>query len=406
MAERKDNVIERVMQVIGKGQEDLLRRIVEIFLQKVLEAEMTEHIGAEKYERTSQRKGHRNGYKPRTFITRVGTIHLQVPQDREGEFHTEIFERYQSMDKALVLGIMEMYVNGVSTRKVRNITEELCGKSISKSTVSRLTQDLDESLEEWRNRHLEEAYPVLYVDAQFHKVREGGRVISKAVMTTAGVRESDGRREILSIETKEGETQQSWLSVFEGLKERGLRGVRIVVSDAHKGLVSAIEQAFTGVLWQRCQAHFMRNAMDVTPGKYKSDVSERLNRIFNSADKKEALEHKKEIVKQYENKATKLADFIDENIEDCLAVYEMPEQWRKRVRTTNMLERYHSEVRRRTRVVRIFPNEASLLRLASAVGRDCSDEWISSPMPYLPLVKSEASKPIEEVNAQAGRCVS
>ena len=264
---------------------------------------------------------------------------------------------------------------------------------------------MDKDLEEWRKRPLDEDYAVLYVDAQFHKVREGGRVISKAVMTTAGVRESDGRREILSIETKEGETRQSWLSVFEGLKERGLHGVRIVVSDAHKGLMSAIDQSFTGVLWQRCQAHFVRNAMDETPNRYKEDVSKRMGRIFNAADKEEALRHKKALVEQYEKQATKLADFIDEKVEDCLAVYEMPVQWRKRVRTTNMLERYHSEVRRRTRVVRIFPNEASLLRLVSAVGRDCSDEWIGSTMPYLPLVKSEASDPIEKVNAQAGRCV-
>lgn len=404
MAESKDNLIGQLMQVVNGGADEMLRRLMEIVIQSLLEAEMTELIGAEKYERTSERKGHRNGYKPRKFTTRVGTIELEIPQDREGRFRTEIFDRYQRMDKALIVALQEMYIEGVSTRKVRKITEKLCGKEVSKSMVSRLSSQLDEELKQWRERRLEDSYPVIYADAQFHKVREGGSIISKAVMTIAGVRASDGRREILSIETTKGETGEGWKRVFDRLKERGLHGVQIVVSDAHQGLIAAIDKTFAGVPWQRCQAHFTRNTMDITPNRYKDDVAQRLRIIFNAPDREDALKHKQALIERYEHDATKLSDFIDENIENCFSVYVLPEEWRKRARTTNMLERYHSEIRRRTRVVRIFPNESSLLRLVSAVGKETSDEWVSSLIPYLAMDKE--GKAIEPGLAAERRCVS
>jgi transposase-like protein len=236
-----------------------LREIVERVVQELLEAEMTEHVGAAPYERSVARSGQRNGHKPRTLRTRVGTLNLAVPQDREGTFSTRLFARYQRNEKALVLALMEMYVEGVSTRKVKDITEALCGTSFSKSLVSSLAGRLDAELEAWRNRRLETAaYPYLFVDARYEKARVDGRVVSQGVLVASAVRELDGLREILAVEVADTESEATYQQLFRALKARGLKGVELVVSDEHAGLKAAVARHFQGASWQRCQVHTIR----------------------------------------------------------------------------------------------------------------------------------------------------
>lgn len=266
-----DNELKAVWQEAAATGEDGMRRMMERVVQQVLEAEMTSFLGADAYERTGERKGYRNGYKPRTLKTRVGELELMVPKDRDGQFQTELFERYQRSEKALVLAVTQMYLEGVSTRKVRDITEALCGLEISKSQVSALSQKLDAEIEQWRQRPIEKVYPYLMIDARYEKVRRGGEVISQGVLLAVGVSE-EGHREVLGVWTADSESEGSWGDVFSDLSRRGLRGVRYVVSDDHQGMVRAIERHFQGVAWQRCQVHFVRNLLNHTAAREKAAV--------------------------------------------------------------------------------------------------------------------------------------
>ena len=261
MAEDHRRLAEEVAQGILLDDPGFLKEIVERVLQELLEAEMTEHVGAAPYERSEGRTGHRNGYKPRTVRTRVGTLNLAVPQDREGTFSTRLFSRYQRNEKALVLALMEMYVEGVSTRKVKDITEEVCGTSFSKSAVSHLAAGLDSELEAWRERRLEaEAYPYLFVDARYEKMRVGSRIVSQGVLMASAVRE-DGFREVVAVEVADTESEATYQELFRSLKARGLKGVELVVSDDHEGLKTAVGRHFQGAAHQRCQVHYTRNLL-------------------------------------------------------------------------------------------------------------------------------------------------
>src|ERR687885_1833855 len=261
MAKDHRRLAEEVLQGALLDDPNFLREIVERVLQETLEAEMTEHVGAAPYERTEKRTGHRNGHKPRTLRTRVGTLNLLVPQDREGTFSTRLFSRYQRNEKALVLALMEMYIEGVSTRKVKEITEELCGTSFSKGLVSSLAGSLDSELQAWRMRRLEAAsYPYVFVDARYEKVRVDGRVVSQGVLLVSAVRD-DGFREILAVEVADTESEATYQQLFRSLKARGLKGVELVVSDDHEGLKAAIERHFQGASWQRCQFHYAEDLL-------------------------------------------------------------------------------------------------------------------------------------------------
>ena len=358
-----------------------LREIVERVVQQVLEAEMTEHIGAASYERTENRTGQRNGYKPRTLRTRVGTLNLLVPQDREGTFSTRLFSRYQRNEKALVLALMEMYVEGVSTRKVKEVTEELCGTSFSKSLVSsKLAGDLDAELEAWRNRRLEaRAYPYLFVDARYEKVRVERRVVSQGVLIVSGVRD-DGMREILAVEVADTESEATYQELFRALKRRGLSGVELVVSDDHKGLKAAITRHFQGASWQRCQVHYYaRNLLGMVPFAKRKELGADLRRgIFAASDREQALGITLSVAEKWRGKGhEKVACHLEEHIEECLTCLAFPESHRRRIRTTNGLERLNQEIKRRTRVVRIFPNRGSCLRLVVALAVEQSEEWVT-----------------------------
>jgi transposase-like protein len=356
-----------------------LKEIVERVLQELLEAEMTEHVGAAPYERAENRTGHRNGHKPRTLRTRVGTLNLAVPQDREGTFSTRLFSRYQRNEKALVLALMEMYVEGVSTRKVKDVTEALCGTSFSKSLVSSLAGRLDAELEAWRTRRLEaEAYPYLFVDARYEKARVGHRIVSQGVLIVSGVRAPDGLREIIAVEVADTESEASYHELFRSLKGRGLSGVELVVSDDHEGLKAAIFRHFQGASWQRCQVHYARNLLGMVSFAKRKDLAADLRAIFAATSREQALGMASAVARRWREKGSeKVGEHLEEHVEECLTCLAFPESHRRRIRTTNGPERLNQEIKRRTRVVRIFPNREACLRLVSALAVEQSEEWVT-----------------------------
>lgn len=372
----------------GLGGEDFLRELVQRTVQQVLEAEMTSFIGAESYQRNEVRRGWRNGYKPRVLKTRVGELDLMVPKDRDGQFQTELFERYQRSEKAFVLALLQMYVEGVSTRKVSAITEALCGLEVSRSQVSALTQRLDAEVAEWRMRPLTEEYPYLIFDARYEKVRRGGSVVSQGVLVAIGI-SAKGYREVLGVWVAESESEASWGAVFGELKQRGLRGLRYVVSDDHAGMVKAIDRHFQGAVWQRCQVHFVRNALALCGRQQRPQVLRLMKTVTEAATREAALAALAAAIAELEQKAPKVARLLEEAGEQILGVYALPEAHRKRMRTTNMLERQNQELKRRTRVVRVFPHEQSCLRLVAALLMETNQEWMGRI--YLSMEEEPAS---------------
>ncbi len=379
-----------------------LGQIVERVLQEMLEAQMTEHIGAAPYERSAARAGHRNGYKPRALRTRVGTLNLLVPQDREGTFSTQLFSRYQRNEKALVLALMEMYVEGVSTRKVKEVTEELCGTSFSKSLVSSLAGSLDQELQAWRSRRLEaQAYPYLFVDARYEKVRADERVVNQGVLIVSGVRD-DGFREILAVEVADTESEATYQELFRTLKRRGLKGVELVVSDDHEGLKSAISRHFQGASHQRCQVHYTRNLLGMVSVAKRKELASDLRAIFAAPAREQALQIASSVAEKWRKKKgnEKVAEHIEEHVEECLACLAFPESHRRRIRTTNGLERLNQEIKRRTRVVRIFPNSEACVRLVSALAVEQSEEWLTGRR-YLDISELEEQRHVERESEEA-----
>ena len=377
MAHRQRTGVSAATQSILTDDPDFLRLLVERVVQAVLEAEMTAHLHAEPYERNADRRGYRNGYKPRSLNTRVGTLTLQVPQDRDGTFSTQLFARYQRSEKALVLALMEMYVEGVSTRKVRDITEVLCGTSFSKSLVSELAGLLDAELDAWRTRPLTETtYPYLSVDARYEHVRQGGQIVSQGVLIVVGVR-ADGHREILAVVVADTESEATYHQLFRDLKSRGLSGVRLVTSDDHKGLKAAIDRHFQGASWNRCQVHFARDLVKLVGAGRRGELAADLREIFAATTREQALDAADAVAARWESSHPAVARLLEEGIEDCLACLAFPLAHRARIRTTNGLERLHEEIKRRTRVVRIFPNPEACLRLVTALCVEQSEEWVS-----------------------------
>lgn len=354
---------------------DFLRPMVQTAVQEMLETEMDELLGAGRYERTDSRTGYRSGYYERKLTTRVGTIELRVPQDRDGRFSTQLFERYQRSEKALVAALAEMYVQGVSTRKVKKITEQLCGHSFSASTVSRIVKKLDKELEAFARRPLEEEYPYLILDARYEKVREDGVVRSQAVLVALGVN-WDGRRCVLAVEAANRESTTSWRDLLVQLKERGLRGVELVVSDDHEGLKRAIAQILPEAVWQRCYVHFLRNALDHLPRNADDDCRTELRWLYDRRDLEEARQDLTAWLAKWQGRYPKLCDWVEENIEETFSFYRLPRQHHKHLKSTNCLERLNQEIKRRTWIVRIFPNTASCLRLVRALAVEIHEEWI------------------------------
>lgn len=362
-----------VKELLGADR-DFLVPLVQAVVQEILEAEMDECLQAGKHERTAERLGYRSGYYERSLVTRVGRVELRVPQDRDGRFSTAVFERYQRSEKALVSAMVEMYVQGVSTRKVAAITEELCGHGFSASSVSRVVKKLDAELEQFAQRPLEEAYPYLILDARYEKVREGGVVCSRAVMVAIGINE-DGRRCVLAVELANRESKSSWREFLLKLKQRGLCGVEFVVSDSHEGLKQAIQELLPEAYWQRCYVHFLRNALDYLPRKRDDDCLTELRWLYDRRDLQEARRDLATWLKRWQGKYPKLCDWVEDNIEETFSFYRLPRQHHKHLKSSNMLERFNEELKRRTRVVRTFPNAESCLRLVRALAVETHEEW-------------------------------
>lgn len=356
---------------------EMLKDIVKEALEEILEKEMSEALGAERAERTESRLGYRSGHYTRGLVTRIGKLELRVPRDRDGRFSTELFSRYQRSEKALVSALAEMYVQGVSTRKVKAITEELCGHSFSASTISEINKTLDASLKKFALRKLDEPYPYLIVDARYEKVRIDGVIRSQAVLIAIGIN-WEGQRELLGVELANRETGSSWKAFLTGLRNRGLNGVEFVVSDAHEGIQMALREVLPEAAWQRCYVHFLRNALDHLPRKADDDCLQELRWLYDRRNLKEAQQDLAAWLKRWEKRYPKLTDWVEENIGETLTFYRLPRQHHRNMKSTNLLERLNEEIKRRTRVVRIFPNSASCLRLIRALCAETHEGWLEA----------------------------
>jgi putative transposase len=357
------------------SEENGFRAVLQEALQAVLEAEMTEALQAEKGERTGERLGYRSGYYERRLVTRVGVLELRVPQDRSGRFSTELFERYQRSEKALVSALAQMYVQGVSTRKVKAITEELCGHSFSASSISEATARLDAGLKAFFEQRLKEPFPYLILDARYERAREAGIIASQAVLVAIGVN-WEGRRQVLGVELANRESHSSWRAFLAGLKARGLSGVEYVVSDDHPGLKAAIRETLSEAAWQRCYVHFLRNALDYVPRKVDDDCLMELRWFYDRRDLGEVRRDLAQWIAKWQAKYPKLVGWVEESVEETLTFYRLPLAHHKHMKSTNMLERLNQEIKRRTHVVRIFPNEESCLRLVRALAIEAHEAWL------------------------------
>ena len=375
MTVRKLKAVGSRLEALVAQDRDLLKTLTQEALNQVLQAEMSEFLGAAPGERSETRNGYRSGYYSRGLITRIGKIELRVPRDRHGEFSTALFERFQRSEKALVSALAEMYVQGVSTRKVKAITEELCGHSFSAASVSTINKSLDETLTKFARRRLTEDYPYLILDARYEKVREDGVIQSQAVMVALGIN-WEGHRQVLGVELANRESHSSWREFLLGLKQRGLSGVEFVVSDDHAGLKKAIAEMLPQAAWQRCYVHFLRNALDYLPRKADEECMQELRWLYHRRSLAEAQRDLAAWLARWQGKYPKLTDWVEDNIGSTLSFYRLPRQHHKHLKSSNMLERLNEELRRRTYVVRIFPNAASCLRLVRALCAETHEAWI------------------------------
>jgi len=336
---------------------------------------MTEHIGAAYRERTANRQGKRNGHYSRNFITPVGKIEqLRVPRDREGTFLTEVFERYKRMTGEVEEAVFEMYLQGVSTRKVEAITAGLSKIKINKDTVSRIASRLEEELKLWRNRSLEKRYPYLYLDVTFLKVNWGGRVVDLALLVAVGVNE-EGYKEVLAVEPAGGENKEAWRNLLKDLLDRGLKGVSLVISDNHKSIRQALASELPGVLWQRCIVHFERNILAHVSREKIKEIAEDLREIFQVKRRNIAEVLTQEFIKRYRRYFPRTVEIFEQGISEALTYLDFPVSHQRHIKSTNMLERLFREIKRRTRVVGVFPNERSLTNLATAVILQTTEDW-------------------------------
>jgi transposase-like protein len=353
---------------------DAIPEMLRVLINQVMQAERSNYLQAGEYERTEERKGHANGYKPKTVRTRMGEITFAVPQVREGGFYPSALEKGLRSERALVATLAEMYVQGVSTRKVKAITEELCGIEVSSMQVSRATAQLDGVLQEWRERPLDEI-TYLFVDARYEKVRQAGQVRDAAVLVASGIT-PQGERQVLGVSVSLSEHEAHWKAFLKGLKDRGLSGVKLVISDDHTGLGAARRAVFGSVPWQRCQFHLQQNAGAYLPRRsMRLEVAADIRSMFNAPDRKTAEEFLQAAIQKYAVSAPRLSAWLEDNLSEGFSVFDFPLEHRRTIRTTNSLERTNKEIRRRTRVVGVFPNEASCLRLVSAILMEISEEW-------------------------------
>jgi transposase-like protein len=380
---------ELLEQIASQGL-DFIPELVRILVNAAMRAERENYLGAEPYQRTNERQGHANGYKPKTVQTRMGEITFAVPQVRDGGFYPQALEKGQRSERALTLTLAEMYVQGVSTRKVKAIVEQLCGSGVSSSTVSRAAAALDEGLQAWRSRPLGEIV-YLFLDARYEKIRQDGQIRDAAILIAAGV-DRLGKRHLIGLSVSLGEQEIHWRTFLQSLIARGLCGVQLITSDDHAGLKAARKAVFGGVPWQRCQFHLQQNASAYVPRKdMRAEVAADIRTIFNAPDRQMAETYLKIVVEKYAKTASRLADWMERNIPEGLTVFAFPLKHQRKLRTSNPIERLNREIRRRTAVVSIFPNEAACLRLISAVLMEYDEEWQTGRV-YLAFENDEPSQ--------------
>jgi len=373
---------EELLELLAGNREMALKHLVEKILNQVLEMESTEQLCADNYERTSDRKDYRNGSRERELTTKIGTIVLNVPRHRNQPFHTMLFETYQRNEAALITTMAEMVVNGVSTRKVSNVIEIICGKEFSKSTVSEACKILDKEVQEFKNRPLDyEDYSYLMIDATYFKVREKHRIISKAMMIAIGITE-EGRKEIIGIDVYDDESNETWISFLLSLKKRGLKSPMMITSDAHMAIRHAIAKVFPESAWQRCQFHFIKNILDAAPKTQRAGLEIELKDIFKTKKIDDARKKFSEVVNDYREVAANAIDILENGFEDVITVYNLPDEMRIALRTSNCIERFNGELKRRSNVIRIFPNKESLLRLIGSVAVDYNDALLSKKLMF------------------------
>lgn len=376
---------ELLAQIANEGL-GCLPELIRTMINTAMQVERQQHIGVGPYERSEERQAHANGYKPKTVTSRVGAITFDVPQVREGHFYPQALEKGLRSERALTLALAEMYVQGVSTRKVAAITEKLCGCEVSSTQVSHAASQLDSVLAQWRNRTLGPC-PYLFLDARYEKVRIDGQVRATAVLIASGVN-AEGKRHILGVSVSLSEQEVHWRTFLQSLVARGLGGIHLIISDAHAGLKQARQAVFGAIPWQRCQFHLQQNAQAYVPRQdMKTEVAAAIRAIFNAPNRIEADALLAKTVQLYAKRYAKLADWLETNLPEGLTVFDFPETHRRLIRTTNGLERLNQEIKRRTRVVGIFPNENACLRLVSALAMECSDEWETGKV-YISLTPS------------------
>ena len=378
----QDSAIYDAVELLKDNGFDALAEAVTVLLNTAMVAERSEYLGARPYERSESRRSYANGFKGKTVKTRLGELPLRVPQTRDCEFYPQSLEKGLRSERALLLSIAEMYVQGVSTRRVKRIVEELCGMDVSSTQVSRAAAELDELLAAWRERDLGQ-YRYVVLDAQYEKVRQGGQVLDAAVLIACGV-DADGRRDVLGCSVSLSEAEVHWRAFLTSLKDRGLYGIELIASDAHEGLQAARRAVFPSVPWQRCQFHLQQNAGQYVPSvAQRGPVAADIRAIFNAPDQHKAQRLLDMFVDRYQNTAPKLATWAEEALTQGFTVFSLPPAHRRRLRTTNLVERLNEEIRRRTRVARLFPNEASCLRLVSAVLMEIAEDWQTADKRYV-----------------------
>ena len=374
---------QEVLELLVEQGFEGLAEAMQLLLNEAMKLERSQALGARPYQRTARRQGYANGFKPKTVRTRIGALQLAVPKTRGIEFYPAALERGQRSERALTLALAEMYLQGVSTRKVAPILEQLCGLDVTSTQVSRVAQKLDEELQQWRDRALEKI-DYLFLDARYEHVRVGGTVSSCALLVAMGIT-PEGRRTILGVSVALSEAEVHWRDFLASLQARGLHGLKLITSDDHAGLEAALKSRFTGVPWQRCQFHLGQNLLDHLPkGMSQTEVSGELRGVFNAPNKIEAERQLERMVQKYAPQAPKLAAWLEQNVPQGLTVFDLPAAHRRLLRTNNCLERLNRELKRRTRVASLFPNPESLLRLATALLMETDEEWQQTNKRYLP----------------------
>lgn len=364
---------EELLELLAGNREEAFRHLVERLLNEVLLVESSNQLHADPYERSDERRDYRNGTRERKLITRIGTIELEVPRHRNAPFQTMLFDNYKRSEAALINTMIEMVINGVSTRKVSKVIEELCGTEVSKSLVSEACKKLDPEVEAFRRQPLDQKeFPFLMVDATYFKVREEHRIVSKALMLAVGIT-AEGKREVIGLNAYDDESHMAWLDFLTDLRQRGLHGVIMVTSDAHPAILSSLVKVFPGVPWQRCQFHFTRNIIDATPKSQQAGLAVELRELFTSSTIEAARQRKEEIIKDYCDIAPAAMEILDNGFEDSMTVMNLPQEVRVHLRTSNTMERINRELKRRSEVIKVFPNAASLLRLMGTVIMEYND---------------------------------